>query len=139
MRELINDRVHDYFWNQDLNCAITTLHILSELFHAEIHPQVFEAAFGLNAGRSATQCGLVEGVLMFVGLYGSKAGLEGSAIEELCRQFSGDFEQNFGSLLCRELRPQGFSPDNPPHLCEKLTKLAITFSAEFIAKAMGKT
>jgi len=51
LEELINCRVHDYYWDEDLSCAVTTLKILSELFYPALHPQVIEAAFGLNAGR----------------------------------------------------------------------------------------
>jgi len=137
IQDLINTRVHDYYWKQDLNCAVTTLKILSELFYIDIHPQVMEAAFGLNAGRSATQCGLIEGSLMFIGVYGSQERIESLKIQELCQNFSEAFQQKFNSLLCKELRPQGFCPENPPHLCENLTNLAILFSAEFILVAMG--
>lgn len=136
VQNLIDARVHEYYWKQDLNCAVTTLKILSELFCITIHPQVMDAAFGLNAGRAATQCGLIEGSLMFIGVYGSREQIESSKIQELCQNFSKEFQQKFNSLLCNELRPQGFCPENPPHLCEKLTKLAILFSAEFILGAM---
>jgi Putative redox-active protein (C_GCAxxG_C_C). len=132
MYELINSRVHDYYWNQDLSCAVTTLKILSELFYPELHPQVIEATFGLNAGRFGSQCGLVEGTLLFIGSYGHHKNMTKEQIADLCHEFCSKFQPRFGSLLCNELRPQGFSPDNPPHLCENLTKKAIIFSAEFI-------
>ena len=133
MQDLVNARVHDYYWKQDLNCAVTTLKTLSELFVLDIHPQVMAAAFGLNAGRSGTQCGLLEGTLMFIGIYGSEYKIESSKIQELGRKFSEEFQQKFSSLLCRELRPQGFRPENPPHLCEGLTKFAILFAADYIS------
>lgn len=127
-------RVHDYYWNENLSCAMTTLKILSEIFYTELDHQVIDAAFGLNAGRLGSQCGLVEGALMFIGIYGQQKGLKLQGITELCHRFSSDFQDEFGSLLCKELRPQGFSPDNPPHLCENITKRAVTFSTEFISK-----
>jgi len=131
---LIATRVHAYYWNEDLSCVITTLKILSEIFHCELHPQVIEAAYGLNAGRLASQCGLVEGALMFIGVYGQQNGLDSQDIAKLCDKFSCDFQAEFGSVLCNELRPQGFSSDNPPHLCENVTKRTVVFSAEFISK-----
>lgn len=136
MKELINSRVYEYYWNQDLNCANTTLNVLSELFHTKLHPQVIEATFGLNAGRNGTQCGLVEGTLLFIGIYGCQYNLEQNKIKENCQKLSINFQREFGSLLCKELRPQGFKPDNPPHLCENITKLAIAFAAEFISKEL---
>lgn len=136
MKDFIDNRVYDYYWNQDLNCANTTLHVLSELFHIKIQPQVLEATFGLNAGRCGTQCGLAEGALLFIGIYGSRHNLERTEIKEKCQKFSISFQKEFGSLLCKELRPRGFKPDNPPHLCENITKLAIAFAAEFISKEL---
>lgn len=139
MRDLVNDRVHDYYWRQDLNCATTTLKVLSELFNTDIDPQVISATFGLNAGRAGTQCGLIEGALMFIGLYGEQQQMDDSKIRKLCRGFVGEFQRDFGSLVCSQLRPQGFSLENPPHLCENLSKRAIVFSAEFIARSFAAT
>lgn len=132
MQKLINARVHDYYWNEDFSCAVTTLKILSELYYPELHPQIIEAVFGLNAGRCGFQCGLVEGTLLFIGVYGSHNSMNKEKITDLCHQFCNEFQACFGSLLCKELRPQGFGPDNPPHLCESITKKAVRFSADFI-------
>ncbi len=134
LQELINVRVHDYYWNDDFSCAITTLKVLSELYYPELHPQIIEAAFGLNAGRCGLQCGLVEGTLLFIGVYASQNNRTKEEITNLCHKFCSEFQITFGSLLCNELRTQGFSPNNPPHLCENLTKKAVTFSADFISK-----
>ena len=133
VKVLIDARVHDYYWDEDLSCVITTLKILSEIFHCELHPQVIEAAYGLNAGRFGLQCGLIEGTLLFIGVYGCAKGITFQDIAELCYKFSSEFQDKFGSVLCKELRAQGFSPDNPPHLCENITKRAVCFSAEFIS------
>ena len=48
------------------------------------------------------------------------------AVEKLCCRLAEQYEERFGSLLCRELRPEGFHPDNLP--CEKLTVDFILFS-----------
>jgi hypothetical protein len=45
------------------------------------------------------------------------------------------FEKQFGSLSCRELRPEGFSSDNPPHICEDLSRRAIRFTTRCLAEA----
>lgn len=133
---LINDRVEWYYWKENLNCAVTALKILSELFRMELHPQVIEGTFGLNAGRLGSQCGLVEGTLLFIGIYGSQKGMGQAKIIDLCHEFASGFARHYRSLVCSELRPQGFRQDNPPHLCEQLTKLAVAFSVEFIVKEM---
>lgn len=137
MKELINNRVHGYYWDEDLNCASATLKILAELFHIDIQKQVIDAAAGMHgAGKYGAQCGLVEGSLMFIGIWGSQTGLDKGKVAALCHEFAGNFEQRFSSLRCKELRPQGFSPNDPPHLCEGKTKIAIIFTVEFIAEKM---
>lgn len=40
--------------------------------------------------------------------------------------------------LMSELRPQGFSPENPPHLGEGLTKRAIEYAASHIHGNSGR-
>ena len=96
-----------------------------------------DAALGMyGAGGYRAQCGLVEGPLMFIGVYGKKLGLSDGAIGQLCKEFAAEFEEKFSSLVCRELRPEGFHPDNPPHLCEPLTVEAIEFQYRFIAAKM---
>ena len=131
----IDKKVHKYYWQDNVNCASTTLKILSQIFEIELNSQVINSAVGLNgAGRYGAQCGLVEGTLMFIGILAYKKYLSKEQIVEHCHSFAKEFKKEFGSLLCRELRPQGFSKDNPPHLCENLTKKTIIFSTEFIEK-----
>ncbi|MEE4167170.1 MAG: C-GCAxxG-C-C family protein, partial [Desulfocapsaceae bacterium] len=99
-----------------------------------------DAAIGMHgAGGYRAQCGLVEGTLLFVGIYGKILGFSDAKTIELCRLFAQRFEHEFSSLLCRELRPEGFNDQNPPHLCEPLTVQALIFSIAFVKEfAAGK-
>ena len=128
--------IHRHYWERDDTCALTTLAIASRLFDTTLESQLLEASLGMwGAGGWGAQCGLVEGALMFIGVFGSRRGLNRDRISALCRSFAQGFERRFGSLICRELRPQGFSTDNPPHLCEELTGKAIRFTVRFVADA----
>ncbi len=132
--DMIKERVYKYYWEDDINCATTVLKILAEIFDLELTSQVTDSAIGLHgAGKFGAQCGLVEGSLMFIGIWGKKKGYDVNRIVDLCYRFADDFQKNFGSLVCRDLRPQGFSPDNPPHLCEEITIKAVEFTAGYIA------
>jgi hypothetical protein len=131
-----NAEVHRHYWDHNDNCAFTTLSITSTLFKLPLDAQALDAALGMwGAGGHRAQCGLVEGALMFIGILGGRSGLNREQISELCRNFAVRFEEQFGSLICRELRPEGFSPDNPPHICEDLSKRAIRFTTRFVAEA----
>jgi C_GCAxxG_C_C family probable redox protein len=132
--QLVRDRVHEYYWTCDWNCAVTTLRILAEVFDFTLSQQVLEAALGMHgAGGYRAQCGLVEGALMFIGVIGKAQGLDDGTVVEACYDFAERFQGRFGSLLCRDLRPEGFAPDNPPHLCEGLTREAILFDIPFVS------
>jgi hypothetical protein len=132
--ELVASRVHEYYWEYDWNCATTVLRILAEIDGIELNEQVLAAAVGMHgAGRYGAQCGLVEGGLMYLGIrYYEELGP--GAVEKLCYRLAEQYEDRFGSLLCRELRPEGFHPDNPPHLCEKLTVDSILFLLDFLSR-----
>jgi hypothetical protein len=132
----IDQEVHRHYWDHDNTCAFTTLSIVSGLFDIPLQSQVMDAALGMwGAGGHRAQCGLVEGALMLIGVLGSHRGLDRDQISSLCRNFARGFEENFGSLICRELRPEGFATDNPPHICEDLSRRAVRFTTRFIADA----
>jgi len=129
----IRELVHTYYWEHDLNCATCTLLILAQEFDVELHAQVLDAALGMHgAGGARAQCGLVEGGLMFLGVLGRARGISDEDIVDACRRYGTQFATRFGSLSCAVLRPEGFHPDNPPHLCERLTREAISFDARFV-------
>lgn len=137
--EFLNKRVHQYYWKDDLNCATVVLKNLSETFGVALAHQVLDAALGMHgAGGYRAQCGLVEGTLLFIGIFGRKCRISDKKIIELCRLFAEIFEDKFTSLLCHKLRPEGFSTDNPPHLCENLTIRANALSISFINEKVLK-
>ncbi len=132
-KEYIKRRVHELYWNEDINCARTALICFSELFDTMIEPQTLQAAVGLHgAGGYRGQCGLVEGALMFIGIYLHTLGKTEEEIVSACYHFASAFEKNFGSLRCLELRPSGFSENDPPHMCENLTCNGIEFACRYI-------
>lgn len=136
--DVIQERVHDYYWRDDLNCVTSTLKILAERYQVELGGQLIDAVVGMHgAGGFRAQCGLVEGGLLFIGIIGRNARLPDADTIFTCRQYAEEFEKRFGSLLCRDLRPEGFAEHLPPHLCENLTCRAVAFGGEFIDKALA--
>jgi C_GCAxxG_C_C family probable redox protein len=129
----IKNDVHKYYYEQDLNCAGTSLYILCDIFRVSLARQAKDAAVGLHgAGGYRAQCGLIEGPLMFIGIYFSRKNTSKETIAKYCCGFASSFEKKFGSLSCYYLRPQGFNIDDTPHMCEDLTVRAICHSYNFI-------
>ena len=134
--EYVRKEVHRLYWDHDENCARTTLRILSVLMDVPVENQTLTAALGMHgAGGYGAQCGLVEGALMFLAIVAEKEGTED--IPGLCRRFASEFEAEFGSLRCSDLRPGGFSESDPPHRCEELTCRSILFAYRFAAEAFS--
>lgn len=128
----ISKNVNHYYWKEDINCATTMMKILSKAYRIRLHKQMIDGALGLHgAGGFGAQCGLVEGGLIFISLLGKKHNLSNVEIVNLCYEYAQNFEKTFGSLRCKVLRPQGFHPQNPPHLCEELTNKAIQFAIAY--------
>jgi C_GCAxxG_C_C family probable redox protein len=139
LKDIIQDSVRKYYWQNDFNCATTNLKILSEIFSIELAEQVIDAALGMHgAGKYGAQCGLVEGTLMFLGIIGRIKGITDDKIVDSCNEFAKQFENRFQSLLCKILRPEGFHQDNPPHLCEELTCAAVMFNVGFVADFINR-
>ena len=129
----IAQRVHELYWEKDYNCAKTMLLCLGEAFDVRLEMQTLHAATGMHgAGRFRAQCGLVEGALMFIGILGAAYGLNDKQTASHCYRFAEAFTARFGSLACRDLRPGGFQPSDPPHACESLTVEAVAFAADFM-------
>lgn len=131
--EDIRNRVHGLYWDHDINCARTMLVCLGERFGIKPGRQTMAAAVGLHgAGGYRAQCGLVEGGLMFIGIYCLALGRTDDEAATACYQYADAFHRRFGSLTCHDLRPTGFRSDDPPHLCEGLTCAAVAFTDEYI-------
>jgi hypothetical protein len=135
--DFVRKRVAHYYWRDDINCATTTLKILAEHFDLPLSKQVVDAALGMHgAGEYGAQCGLVEGALMFLGILGRSRAIPDDDITSSCRAFAGGFEKRFRSLSCAILRPAGFDPRNPPHLCEDFTCQAVGFTIDFVQETL---
>ncbi len=139
MNEFVKKRVHELYWEKDLNCASTTLLVLSEYFDISIGGQVLDSAIGMHgAGGYQAQCGLVEGTLMFIGILGRANLIPDEKSISFCKEVAKEFESEFSSLECKILRIEGFSSENPPHLCESLTYDAITRNIKLISNWLAK-
>ncbi|MGE4465038.1 C-GCAxxG-C-C family (seleno)protein [Sphaerochaeta sp.] len=78
------------------------------------------------------QCGLVECAVMFIGIYHLERGWEEQDVAKLAYVLAETYRNRFGSLLCKDLRPGGFSEGDSSHLCENLTIGSIAFTYQFI-------
>jgi C_GCAxxG_C_C family probable redox protein len=139
IQQYIQEKVQKYYQEDDINCATANLKILANQFDVVLNQQVINAAIGMHgAGSYGAQCGLVEGMLMFLGILGRANSYSEKRIAEICKTYASTFEKEFGSLLCSSLRPEGFGPEVPPHWCTNITEKAIFFNFNFIKNHLFK-
>lgn len=139
LQEFIKRRVGDCYWKDDINCAETSLTILSEIFELPLNEQVKNSVLALpGAAQCGAQCGIVSGTIMFMGIFGKNFGIDDNTIKNFCKKFTNTFEATFKSLQCNVLRPEGFHPDNPPHICETLTCDAVNISVKLVSELQAQ-
>lgn len=136
--EQVRDVVQEGFFTREEDSAVTVLRGLGEVFDTALSPQLLQAAAAVSgAGCSGAQCGIVEGALLFIGLYYGAKGKTAAEIAAVSRAFAAAYAEKWGSLRCAELRPGGVHEDDPPTLCAGLTLEGIIFTREFILNERG--
>ncbi len=135
LEELVAARVENMYHDLDDSCVHTTLKILAEVFDTEVAQQTYDSSAGMlgGGGLYGGQCGLIQGGVLFIGILSANHGLDKDTLKQHCFDYSEQSAKELGSLLCREIRPEGFADDNPDNLCEPRTVESIVSTARFIA------
>lgn len=130
--EQIRQRVQEYFVDGDNNCAMTALKLLSEVFDTPVDPEVVHAANCMpGAGGVGGLCGLVSGVLMFIGVWGGRRGLHRRVLAPVSKGFTEAVQQRFGSDCCRDLKPADGNG------CAKLAEEMLEFAIGYLTEQLG--
>ena len=108
--------------------------LLAEVHNVKLDDQVLKAALGMNgAGRYGAQCGLVEGMIMFLGIWGDLKGFSYDQIQMICRSYAEKFDKTFGNLTCGSLRPEAeAAAEDPAHVCRELKVKALLMDLDFL-------
>ncbi len=136
----IAEEVHRLYWEDDKNCAITTVSVLSALYDIELSDDLYSSLLAMpGLGKNGLTCGIAVGAVMFIGLYGKDRAFEKDDIKLQANHLIKGFIDKFGSELCSVLRPEGFKYTNPPHICENLTVDAIKYVDEYVRTEMDNS
>jgi len=104
-------------------------HCPRDAFDVPLDAQVVRAAQAMpGAGCVGDPCGLVSGVLMFVGLLGGHHGLHRSVLRPMNQGFSKGVPECFGSILCRDLQGE----------CGPLAVGVLDFAIPYLRDEMNK-
>lgn len=112
------------YWSKGYSCAQTTIIALGNLLGIIIEPQLLDACSGLGHPR----CGMADAGLLMIGVYCSRRGMDRAAAADLCREYIGALERQYGSVSCSALSPAGSGLSS----CESLSVDIILFTYKFI-------
>lgn len=115
-QERILEMVHHCYWDNNANCAQTTLHCLEQLT-STCTPIAVSGHCRLPRGSGPWRAMRLEGATLFLGLYCAAMGKSAEETEEICARYALVFNRNFGSMACSDLRPGGFRADDPLPIC----------------------
>lgn len=131
----MKEKVHELYWKKQGSCANVMLLCLSELTDVKLEPQVFASVAGQHgAEKLGAQCGLAIAGQMFIGIYYRQQEKDEAAIVSYCTQYAEAFRNKFSTLVCSELRMNGYISTDPRHVCEQLTCDAVTITYNFLKK-----
>lgn len=139
LEELVAKRIDVYYGEPKLSCVHAMLKILAEVFQVDVSREIYDASAGMagGGGRFGGQCGLIQGGILFIGIVSARLAVDQDTLKQHCFDYSALAEKELGSLLCREIRPEGFAEGNPPDLCKPRTIQSIVSTSKFIADRFG--
>lgn len=93
--DFIKRKVAFYYWQHNINCAETSLKVLSEFFQLPLNEQVINSVLSLpGAGQCGGQCGIVGATLMFMGILGREYGINDDEIKKFCKTYSKQYAKD---------------------------------------------
>jgi len=131
----VNKTVYGHY-ESGLHCAEVISKTILERFSDKDHPEVFKIASGFGggiAGSTEELCGAFTGGIITLGaLIGREnPGESMKDLSILANEFKDKFLEEFGSLNCRTLL-EGFTKQENPYGCVKVTATASTFLADIL-------
>ncbi len=132
----VKNKIRELYWEKQGNCAHAMLHCLGELMQIELDAQVFASVAGLHgAEKLGAHCGLALAGQMFIAIYDRQANRDEASVIAHCTRYAEVFRNTFTTLVCRELRLNGYRSTDPRHCCEQLTCDAITVTYNFLQRS----
>lgn len=131
------EEVHKNYWDKELNCSTNIILVLGKLFDIEISRQVLHGTIGLHSTTEyGGQCGLLEGLLIFVGIYGREKNYSNNEIVRHCAKLTRKFDNLFRTLSCHDLKGASKKIFESPHSCENITIDIVLLTKKYIDKNM---
>lgn len=130
---MLKDLLGKYYFEGNYNCAESILRAGNEYYNLGLHDRdmIMVAAYGAGI-QSGNTCGAVlAGVAILSMKYVEAKAHESADIRPVVVNLMRKFNQKYGSVLCKDIKPQSFKPE---YRCQKTIEAACDILEEVIAE-----
>lgn len=109
----LKDLYAKYYYDENYNCAETMIRAANEYYGLDLHDRDMIAFGGFGAGiQSGNTCGAILSAVSVLSMkYVEKKAHESADIRPVTNLLIRKFNEKYGSVLCKDIKPQSFKPD----------------------------
>lgn len=130
---MLKELLPKYYFDQNYNCAEAILRAANEYYNLGLHERdmIMVGAYGAGI-QSGTTCGAVLAVAAVLSLkYVEVKAHESKDIRAVVQKMMRKFNEKYGSILCKDIKPQSFKPE---YRCRMTIEAACDILEETIAE-----
>ena len=130
---MLKDLLPKYYFDQNYNCAETILRAANKYYDLGLHDKdmILVGAYGAGI-QSGNTCGAVLSVAAVLSLkYVEAKAHESEDIRPVVQKMMRKFNEKYGSILCKDIKPQSFKPE---YRCQMTIETSCDILEETIAE-----
>ena len=130
---MLKDLLPKYYFDQNYNCAETILRAANEYYDLGLHDKdmILVGAYGAGI-QSGNTCGAVLSVAAVLSQkYVEAKAHESEDIRPVVQKMMRKFNEKYGSILCKDIKPQSFKPE---YRCQMTIETSCDILEETIAE-----
>lgn len=110
---MLKDVYKKYYLDMNYNCAETIIRAGNEYYDLGLHDRDMIAFGGFGGGiQTGNTCGAILSAVSVLSMkYIEKNAHESRDIKPVTTALLKEFDNRFGSILCKDIKPQSFKPD----------------------------
>ena len=128
---MLKDHYEKYYFDQNYNCAETMIRAANDYYDLQLHDRDMIMTGGYGAGiQTGNTCGAILSAVSVLSMkYIEKKAHESDDIRPVTTALIRKFNERYGSVLCRDIKPQSFKPE---YRCQKTIETACDILEEVL-------
>ena len=110
---MLKDLYSGYYYDMNYNCAETMIRAGNDYYDLGLHDRDMVAFGGYGAGiQTGNTCGAILSAVAILSMkYVEAKAHESNDIKPVTTALIREFNNRYGSVLCKDIKPQSFKPD----------------------------